>query len=294
MKIFKMLNLLYEDKAYYKDVVNIFKDELNEQSTNNLQVILNKYTNTLKVFGVKIKKEGHKFKLENSLCSIGYTVDDLKSISILINTSKDFPDKDISKNINEFVHNLTMRMNSQDRTTLENLANNQDFSFYYSDLRNQIGKCTQICKENHMVSIKYLKNKKEIEKSRCIAKEVIYDSKTAYLQIYDTSQNEKIDIPLPNILSLEETPQKVYQTELTTTVVFKLKNRLAKTYKIKENEYAKGYDEEGNLIVVNKDEPFEKLLSRLMRYSYNCEIITPVTLRNRMKALINDILKQYE
>ena len=56
LKIFKFIKLLYEDKAYYKDVTDIFRDEFNSQTNNNIQVCLNKYINALKVFGIKITK----------------------------------------------------------------------------------------------------------------------------------------------------------------------------------------------------------------------------------------------
>ncbi len=69
---------------------------------------------------------------------------------------------------------------------------------------------------------------------------------------------------------------------------------VAKTYKIKENEYSDGYDEDGNLVVINKNEPFDKLLNRLMRYSYNCEIISPKPLRDKMINKINETLMNYE
>ena len=42
LKIFQLLTLLYEDNAYYSNVVDIFKDDCNEQSTNSIQVVLNK------------------------------------------------------------------------------------------------------------------------------------------------------------------------------------------------------------------------------------------------------------
>ena len=57
LKIFKLINLLYEDDAEYNKVVDIFKDDVNEQSTNNIQVVLNKYINTLRVFGINIEKK---------------------------------------------------------------------------------------------------------------------------------------------------------------------------------------------------------------------------------------------
>ena len=49
LKIFKLIDLLYKDEANYKNVIEIFNDGI-DQSTNNIQVILNKYINTLKDF----------------------------------------------------------------------------------------------------------------------------------------------------------------------------------------------------------------------------------------------------
>ena len=67
IKIFKLLELLYQDKADYQSVINIFIDDFNEdQTTNNIQVVLNKYLNTLKVFGLNVVKENNKFTLFNS------------------------------------------------------------------------------------------------------------------------------------------------------------------------------------------------------------------------------------
>ena len=288
-----MLNLLYEDKAYYTDVVDIFKDEINEQSTNNLQVVLNKNINTLKVFGIKLKKDNNKFKLGSSIYSIDFSLDDLKSLHIIMDFAKSFPDKKIANELNCFIDNLILRMSSDDKIMLDNYTKSYNFSFYYKDLREQIEQCNILCEENFIIDLIYMRNNKEI-KCKCVPKEVLYDSKTAYLQVYDTAKNEKFDIPIPDILSISKLPQKASSVEAVTTIVYKLKGRLAKTYKLKENEYSRGFDDDGNQIIVNKGEPVDRLLCRLMKYSYNCEIQAPKILRNTMKNLINDTLKNYE
>lgn len=292
IKIFKLLLLLYEDKADYDSVIEIFKDDLSEQSTNNIQVILNKYINTLRVFGIKIKKENNKYSLQSSLYSMNYNLEDLKSISLLINSIKSFPDQEITHDVNEFITNLTLRMNNSDKNKLNKINKNYDFSFYYSNLREQIEQCEQICKDKFIINVLYLKNNKEI-KCKCTPKEVIYDTRNAYLQVYDSSTNQNIDIPISNILQITALPQVAKSASVTTTVVYKVKNRLAKTYKLKENEYSDGYDNNGNLIVINKNEPFDNLLKRLMRYSFNCEIISPKYLREQMISMIDETIKNY-
>ena len=295
LKIFRLLKLLYEDKADYSSVIEIFKGDLNEQSTNNIQVVLNKYMNALKIFGIKVVKVNNKYKLLNSMYFVDLSLEDLKSINILANSIKDFPDEDITQEITELLNSIKFRMNNKDKNTLNNLSNNTnyDFKFYYADLKEQLKQCKEICKLGHIVYILYLQNGEET-RCKCTPRDVIYDSKTAYLQIYDLTSRQNIEIPINNILSINKLPQLSNSIEMPTTVVYKLKNRLAQTYKIKENEYSTGHDEDGNLIIVNKNEPFDKLLHRLMRYSFNCEIISPKYMRDDMIKLINETLNNYK
>lgn len=294
IKIFKLIKLLYEDKADYQSVIDIFIDDFNEdQTTNNIQVVLNKYLNTLKVFGLNVVKENNKFILKNGLYSIPFSNDDLISIGILTKLSENFPDKDISQNIRKLLQELNFRMDESHKNKLKNISKNYNFSFFYSNLEEKIDYCKQICKENFVAVIIYLKNNEEV-KCKCTPKEIIYEPEGVFLKVYDPISHENINIPITNILTISKQPQIANSTELTTTVVYKLKNRLAKTYKIKENEYSDGYDKDGNLTIINKNEPFNILLKRLMRYSFNCEIISPKHLRIKMLEQINKTLEQYK
>lgn len=294
IKIFKLLKLLYQDKADYQSVIDIFIDDFNEdQTTNNIQVVLNKYLNTLKVFGLNVVKENNKFILKNGLYSMPFTEDDLKTIGILSKLSQNFPEKEISQNIQKLLYELNFRMGEEDKNKLKNLSKNYNFSFYYSNIEDKINYCEQICKENFVIVIIYLKENKE-QKYKCYPKEIIYELKEAFLKVYEPNSHENINIPISNILTIAKQPQIANSTELTTTVVYKLKNRLAKTYKIKENEYSNGFDTDGNLVIINKNEPFDKLLQRLMRYSFNCKIISPKHLRDKMIERINQTLENYK
>ena len=224
-----------------------------------------------------------------------FSIEDLKSISILTSTLQNFPDADLNENISQFIQSLQWRMTNEDKNKLNAFQNaqTQDFSFYYADVREQIKQCEQVCKENFVINLTYQKKQKEII-CKCIPKEVIYDSKNAYLKVCEYKGKQPIEIPISNILNLIVSPQKAAMVEMNTTVVYKLKNRLAKSYKIKDNEQTDGRNENGELIVINKNEDPDKLLPRLLRYSYDCEIITPKSLREKMKCLINEALSMYE
>lgn len=128
IKIFKLLELLYQDKADYQSVINIFIDDFNEdQTTNNIQVVLNKYLNTLKVFGLNVVKENNKFILKNGLYSIPFTQDDLKTIGILTKLSQNFPDKELPQNLQKLLQELDFRMNENDKNELKNISKNYNF-----------------------------------------------------------------------------------------------------------------------------------------------------------------------
>ena len=288
LKIFHFLRLLYEDRAYYKDVVEIFKDEINEQSANSIQVTLNKYINTLKVFGIKIEKINNKYQMLSSLYTMKFSLEDLKAVSILTTMAKSFPGSDLVNRVENFLNVIEKRMSNEDKASLDmlNSLSNYKISFYYSDIKQQIEKCEELCKENRFVDLIYRKDGQEYH-CKCVAKEVLYDSKNAYLKVHDSVKRQSLEIPINSILNIGFRPNIVNIVELNTTVVYKLKGRLAKIYKLKEQEHS-------DLIVVNRNEPFEKLLSRLMKYSTSCELVSPKYLREDMLKLIMDTISNYD
>lgn len=294
LKIFLFLKLLYADEAYYDKVLEIFKDEIKDMTTNYHQVCLNKYINTLKVFGIKIKKEKLKYTLVNSVYNMDISPSDLKSLGILANSLSGFSDK-LQNGAKGFLKEIEFRLNNKDKNTLNSLYGNSeyDFSFYYSNLREQIAECERICSENYMINLVYLKNNKE-KNCKCTPKEVIYDCKDAYLLVHDTMKHVNLEVPVSSILSIMKLPQMSGSVEFNTTVVFKLKNRLAKIYRLKEGETSKGLNDNGELIVVNNKECRDKLMHRLLRYTYNCEVVSPKDFRDEMIKLLGETLDNYK
>lgn len=298
LKIFHFLKLLYNNEADYKNVLEIFKDDIDEdinKKSNNAQVVLNKYINTLRIYGIKVVKQDNKFQLKSSLYSMRFTLEDLKSISLLVSSIQEFPDGDITNNVNEFLNKIHFRMNNEDKNKFGNLtpAKAFDFEFKYLDIREQLEQCKSICKDTKLVRITYLQKDKEFT-SRCFPREIIYSSKSASLKVWDSKKQQIIEIDIPNILAIDTTPQINNTMEIGQTVFFKLKGRLAKNYKIKENETYFEKKANGDIVILNKDETPEKLLRRLMRYSYNCEIISPKSLRDDFLELVNSTLSNYD
>jgi len=254
---------------------------------------LNKYLNAFKVFGIKVIKEKGKYKLESSLYSMPFTFSDIKSLVLLANTCENFPDEEIADDVKTVLNHLFLRMNNQDKNTFNTLMQNSDYSFYFTDLKDQIKYCDNFCKQGYQISVTYIKNKKNVT-INVSPQKLIYGSKTVYLNAIDPVKNEKFEIPIVNILSIHQLPQKTVHRELNNTVVFKLKGMLAKNYKARQNEEVTGNDEFGNLIVISKNIAFDRLILRLMKYGYNCEVVSPKFVRDRMRQLIDETLNNYE
>ncbi len=291
IKIFTLYKLLYEDRANYNDVMKIFTEDENDKE----HVTLNKYLNTLKVFGIKVKKEKKKFVLLNNSFGINFDVDDVKSVNLFEHFAKILPNGKTKNNLESFLQMIISRFDDKTNELYAtmNSTNNSDYSFYYDGLRSQIEKCEKVCQDNLNIEIKYM-DKGKIEHAYAKAKQMIYDNKNAYLQIYKLQDNQLENILLPNILSVEQSSNVENPKEFAPTVTYKIKGRLAKAYNLKESEYVSEILEDGSKIIVNKNEPTEQLLKRLIRYNTECIIMAPVYLKNKMMDMINNTLKNYE
>ncbi len=292
IKVFSLLKLLYEDKADYDTVMKIFT----EDDEDKQHVILNKYLNTLKVFGAKLKKTNKRFIMSNNPFGLKFGLDDIKSIYILNNFANILPNGKTKNNLENFLRYIEASFDDKASEIYASLTStgNADFSFYYSKARDQIEKCEKFCHEDHKVHIKYLADGNKYSEDICNAKQVIYDNKNAYLQAYIIKENKLTNILISNIISIEQIPSQKNPVEISTSVTYRIKGRLARAYNLKENEYLQDILSDGSKIIVSKNEPAEILLKRLMRYSSECTIISPQNLKNKMIEMINNTLKNYD
>ena len=76
-------------------------------------------------------------------------------------------------------------------------------------------------------------------------------------------------------------------------VVFKLYGELAQRYTLREHEKERNRNLPDYITVVNVGEDKEELLSRLLRYDKDCEIISPQNYRDELKTMINNMLSNY-
>ncbi len=293
IKVFKLLQLFYEDKAKYDDVMEIFSNE--EFDLDKDHVTLNKFLNTLKIFGMKLYKKNNKFYSLNLPFTMDLDLDDLKAVSIFAKVAQNMPNGKAKENLQAILEQLKIRFNERAFVTFDSISRNdkKDYSFYYSNLREQIELCESFCHSNFKIHLTYLDSGKEVV-TYCNAQQVVFDNKNAYLRIFKSPEQVVKDVLITNIVEIKYAPTQKKENEIAKTVVFKLKGHLAKAYTLHENEILNQVEQDGSIIIVNSKEPVDSLLKRLMRYDCDCIIEGPKELRSKMYEQICDTLKNYE
>ncbi len=293
IKIFSLIKLLLNDDAEYSKVMSIFAEEASA-NLSTFPVILNKYLNTLKIFGIKVKKVKNKYYLLNMPFNIDFTANDVKAVQLLKSACDMIPNAKSKETLLTFIKAVEMRYNETAKSVVTsfNIDMHPDLTFYFSKFHDQILECEKLCSEKKKLEILYLTEDKE-STIICSPKEVKYQNRKVCFSVFNQLSRQVFDIPIDNIKSIKQLPTLSSTQNVSMSVVYKLKGRLAEAYKLKEWEYSNGYDSNGNLIVVNSNEDPDVLLSRLMKYGENCILVTPKFMKDRMRELIEKVLNNY-
>ena len=295
VKLFKFLIMLYKDEAEFKSVIDLISDGKYDGRTNT-HVTLNKYLNALKLFGIKVKKIKNKYKMQSSLYKIPFSLEDLKSISQIKNIENILPEGKNKQNIDKFIKELEIRYdeNAQNIKSTINIKEISNMEFYNTEITKQIKKCEEYCQEGQKLEIIYTYGDDNEINLLCSPQELVYLKRKIYLRAIGNNGSRIYDIPIENIRSVKHLPSSNSAQAIPTTVVYRIKNRLAKNYKLRDCERLDKIEYDGSHVIINKNEDFNLLLKRIMRYGTEAEIISPKYMREEMIELINKTLSNYQ
>ncbi len=295
IKLFEFIKMLYERDVEFKTVINHFSDGQYD-GTSNTHVTLNKYLNALKIFGIKVKKSRGKYHMYSSLYKIKFTLDDLKSIVLLKQALEMLPDGKNKSNFEKFIHSLEIRFDesAQSIPEIEETTQNLHLAFAHSEMTEQIKQCEQYCQDNQKLEIIYTTEKGEELNLLCSPLEQIYQKRKIGLKVLGNNGTRIYEIPFENIKSIKQLPVSSSAQSIPTTIVYRIKNRLVQNYKMRDWERLEKIENGNSHIIVNKNEDLDKLISRLMRYGRECEIISPRFLKEEMVERINKTLENYK
>jgi hypothetical protein len=279
--MFRLLQLLASGDATYNDVIAMFKEYCRDDSTPH--VLLNKYLNTLKVFGINVCKNNNYYYMQYSPYKIDLTSEDIAAINILKSTIAMLPEGKRKTALEKFFQSL--RFHYDDKTYAVT-------NFYGKELNEQVKKCIQYCEDGFKLNITRISNE-NIEEDLMFCSPVelkFYKTKVGF-RVY--CQDRIIEISLKTIKRIEQLPTPASEPA-AATVIFKIKGKLRNTYRLKEDEVLSEKDADGNLIIINRNEDFDVLLRRLLRYGACCEVISPKFLRKKMIEMITKAIGHYD
>lgn len=294
IRVLETLKFLTKEKASIQDIIRHFEktEEKNPIYTN--EAIL-KYINTLKVFGIKFNKNKDKYILTNSLVQFDFSEKDLNALQKLEKYSNAFPESKIKSEVNMFLQDLEKQFSDNTKFLSHNVKKNNsaNFDFNYEKYLSQIKEYEKYCIDEQRLKITYKKTSK-IESS-IIAEpiEIKYTKNKVYFSVYNPLSAQIQDINLDSIIKTEQLPSRSNPANMLSSVTFKLKDRLAKVYKLHEGEKLMQKNSDDTLIILNQKEDRDLLIKRLMRYGENCEIISPKNLRTEMNEIIKSTLANY-
>lgn len=295
IRVLETLKILSKGSASIQDIVRYFEktDPNNRIYTN--EVIL-KYLNTLKVFGCRIIKEKDKYVLLNAPQQISLNEKELQAMLLISKAGNIFPEEKINEEINQFLQEIEKRFTDNTRIIAHKLQkpDSINLKYDYNKYIDKIKKYEKYCIDGQRLKITYIKNNRTEESVLVEPIEIKYLNKDAYFSVHNPASAQILDICFDSILEIKQLPLKSNTTSLLSSVAFELKDRLANAYKLHEGEKLLNKKDDGSIIILNQKEDRELLLKRLMKYGDLCEVISPKTLREEMKKLIKETLKNYE
>ena len=273
MQVIKTLKVLLEDNYTMQELIKRLNKEEKEPIFNNN--VISKYINTCRYCGIDIPKIQNRYivasmpfgmELSNSELDLFYMLQEKAKEILSTKTAIKF--ENLLSKISKFSNKHIVRVDKKTANiTIENFEK----------------AITEKRKINLM-----LKTKTNI---KCMPK--CFSNKENKLFFNVLINGIEKTISTDRVIGLEILDEKFQLKFSEKEVVYKLTGGLAKRYSLRENEVLTEDKLPEYIVVTNKGEPQEDLLSRLMRYDKNCEVVSPVEYKEAMIDMINKTLENY-
>lgn len=275
MQVLKTLSALLEDDFKMEELIDYLNNRESSPIFNNS--VISKYINTLRYCGMSIPKINNRYYVVKMPFGLKLEENEITLLSVIQAIVKETMPKQSFKIFDKFIEKINRYSNKKIAR-----IDKKDYKLSFELFQRAI-------KQRRRVNLIF-KNQYEL---KCIPLSISYDKGKTFFNVY-FKRTRKIDISrLSGIRTLSE--RFIEPPCNSPTVIFKLKDGLAKRYQIR-NDYENIVDiaaDKSEIVVSNKGEDKEILLSRLMRYDNKCEILTPKSYRDDMKQLIENTLKNY-
>lgn len=293
LRILEVLKALSKSPLSIDEMLKLIADN-EEIETVYTRETFNKYINTLKLAGFEIHKIDNKYVMTNTLNLINLSNENIRVFKFL----RKYAEKIYLNETNqEVIGFLDIVEKTLDKDTEKRfLKNKRSIGLKNFDLKipsDIVKKYENFCNEQQKLNLTVLENNQENE-YKIDPRRIKYEKEFVYLLGYDYVNDEFKKIKIKDIKKYKQLPQKSPENKSSKYITYRLKNRLAKSYVLKENEKLVNIENDNELLVSNTNEDINSLFSRLLRYGENCEIVYPKSVRESFKSYIDKILEIYD
>jgi predicted DNA-binding transcriptional regulator YafY len=265
--------------------------------------IILKYINTLKLAGVNIVKQpssnNSRYKIEKYPFNFNLSPEEIKTMVIMEDyVNSIHQDKlkqafsSFEEKFNKYLPDDTCKYLDIERSKIEKT---QYFDrSKYSRHEKIIKTYEKYCKEEQRITVKYkLPIDAEIKQVTLEPVSVKFDPNNAYICGYNPQTGEKQFLLIDYIQDIKQLPLKSRHSSTVSPVIFKLKGKLAKSYKPYEGEKVQLCSDTNLLEVSSFYDDKISLFKRLLRYGENCEVIYPKFIRSKFEEFARSALLNY-
>ncbi len=293
LRILEVLKALSKSPLSIDEMLKLIADN-EEIETVYTRETFNKYINTLKLAGFEIHKIDNKYVMTNTLNLINLSNENIRVFKFL----RKYAEKIYLNETNqEVIGFLDIVEKTLDKDTEKRfLKNKRSIGLKNFDLKipsDIVKKYENFCNEQQKLNLTVLENNQENE-YKIDPRRIKYEKEFVYLLGYDYVNDEFKKIKIKDIKKCKQLPQKSPENKSSKYITYRLKNRLAKSYVLKENEKLVNIENDNELLISNTNEDINSLFSRLLRYGENCEIVYPKSVRESFKSYIDKILEIYD
>lgn len=281
VRVLEFLKLLIKEDVDIKDVN--YKNFGKFQNIEAIETFL-KYICTLEASNIKIQKIGKKYSIYKFLEEFDINE---KEISLLFSIYKAFEVCCLEKQ-RDFFENLFSKIKKslpeKTRKKLSEKLNKFHFSKKptISEIASEFEQYVDLAQK---ISVTY-----QGKTFTATPKKVEIHGKNIYLIVYNSQKAENIKLIAKEIEKIDILPLKTTLTNLTTSIVFEVYDRLAVNYRLRDCETLQTFDD-NKKVIINTGEDKKSLFKRLIKYGENCKIISPKYLKKEMLLELEKIEK---
>ncbi len=275
LRVLQMLQLLFEKDYTMNELMAALSKVSNERCSNFL---VSKYINTCRFCGIDIQKIDGKYTLLKLPFGMEFSDDVLSLFDEIKQYSANMR---LGKNIRAYNSLLSKINKRSDRyyAKIEPPADDKNIQAFEFAIEN-----------GWKINMKLVSDGKETS-ILCEPLELSCDGDK--LVIIVNLNGERTKILYDDVVSISVSDIKSSGNILSTSVIFRLRNTLARRYTLRPDEKVVGIDDDGSITVLNKTEDKQSLLNRLLKYDSMCELVSPRAYKKEMKSLIDNTLANY-